>query len=77
MSSETSRVPVYSYKCMLDRFLPSWQITAVVYFGINIPADILLCGEQDSCRTILKGFLMAMTVCILLLNMMFTLQFFC
>jgi len=59
---------------MLDRFILSWQVTAVVY--INIRADILLCGERDG---VLEGFLIVLNDCAymyLVLSMRFTLKFF-
>ena len=37
----------------LDRFLCSWQVTAVTLWD-QFPADLLLRGERDGWRTILK-----------------------
>jgi len=37
----------------LDRFIRGWQVTAVVCWN-KLPADILLCGERNGWRTILK-----------------------
>ena len=37
----------------LDRFLRSWQVTAVTLWD-QLPADLLLRGERDGWRTILK-----------------------
>ena len=37
----------------LDRFLLSWQVTAVTLWD-QLPADLLLRGEWDGWRTILK-----------------------
>ena len=37
----------------LNRFLHSWQVTAVTLWN-QLPANLLLCGEWDGWSTILK-----------------------
>ena len=36
----------------LDHFMCSWQATVLLWN--QLPADLLLCGEKDGWRTILK-----------------------